>query len=504
MSTLKNNLSLLMLLIAVGVIGIISMPRQEYSGDPQVVRCETVSLIEYGTFEIPSRIARELDNGSEIYFFKNPSNQKYYSKYGILNSLLYVPVLLVEKWHDARLTYFSDDRVIYLNCFNIILTIASAWYLYLITYRYAVSRAVTILYVLTALYCTFWWNYLRAQNSDIYQTLFLLGLYHHLTSSFGAADGRRNRLLAGAYLGALILVKLFFLVLVPIVLLFAAVAEWRRLHAQGKAAPLREGVAALRPAIWVALPVFCAVGTLLLANTVQYGSPVETGWRGPQFGGNFLAGLHGFTLERRHSIFLYFPIFTFALIGYPAFFREHRMDCLLFLTIGGIVLLFCSKLGDWVGGWGYGPRYMLPYLPLLSLPFIKTMQFISRKWWKWWVAIAAGAMAGALCWSFKTQVEVNAVPFFAYYRLQIAFAPLRIPEIKSYFEDRTFGGLAKDLLAFKAGKPWRALELARPALNDNGIQKFTEVARENSASNYYFWRDASPAPGSPPNYPDRP
>ena len=483
------------LFIIVGVAGILSMPREEYTGDPQAVRCETVSLIKFGTLEIPAPIATGLDNGYEIYFFTNPSDHKHYSKYGILNSLLYVPVLLAEEWRDGHLTYFASDRAIYLNWFNILLTVASAWYLYLIAARYTASQWVAVIYVLTALYCTFWWNYLRAQNSDMYQTMFLLGLYYHLTLSNESGTKNRDRIIAGAYLAALILVKVFFLILVPIALFFEFAVEWRR---------LRNLVAASRAAMWVAVPAGCAVGALLLVNTIKFGAPLDMGYRMlvssghdtvglSEFTGDFFAGMHGFLLERRHSIFLYFPILAFALFGYRSFYREHRIDCLLFLTIGVLALLLCAKLGDWVGGWGYGPRYMLPYLPLLSLPFIKTVELTSRNWRRWWAIVLAGGIAVALCWSFKIQMEVNSVPFFAYYRLQSAFTALRVAEVDSYFDHQTFGGLAADLLAYRNGKPWRVLELAKPILNEQGVEHFTEITRENAASNYYFWPDASQA-----------
>jgi len=406
-------------------------------------------------------------------------------------------VLLIEKWHDGNLTYFSNGRLIYLNCFNIILTLATAAYLYLVAARYTGSRSIPVIFVLTAFYCTFWWNYLRAQNSDIYQTLFLLGFYHHFTSYFRAGAARRHQILAGAYLGAMILVKTFFVILIPIVFSFVAVVEYQRLDPNRRPISFKTAVTPFRQAAWIAFPIVCAGCVLLAVNACKYGSPFETGWGGPAFDGNFLVGLRGFLFERRHSVFIYFPVFTFALPGYPVFLRKHRLDGLLFLSIGLLIFLFCCKLGDWVGGWGYGPRYMLPYLPLLSLPFIDTMELISANRRKIWVAAGAAVIGVALIFSFETQLRVNAVPFFAYYRLQIAFTALRIPGVDGYFTDRTLGGVAADLLAFKKSKPMPLLQLASPVLNARGIEKFTEIVRANCVSNYYFWPDPSESADNP-------
>lgn len=174
------------------------MPKEEYIADPMAVRCETVSLINNGSLAIPSLVAQSFGERGQ-FFVENVTKEKWYCKYGILNSLMYLPVLFIQKWHEGTLEYFSPTRVIYLNAFNLLLAIASAIYLFLIASRYTERSIVAFLFVVAALYTTYWWNYLRGQNSEIYQVLFMLGFYYHLVRSCDGFKSRQHEALAGLF-----------------------------------------------------------------------------------------------------------------------------------------------------------------------------------------------------------------------------------------------------------------------------------------------------------------
>ena len=290
------------------------------------------------------------------------------------------------------------------------------------------------------------------------------------------------------------MVKIVYMALIPVVLLAILGVELSR--RRWKPGPVRSWFDLLCPAFWIGLPIACALCVLLGANAWKFGSPWETGysqWKQfgkPLFAGSITAGLHGFLFERGHSILIYFPLFTFALFGYREFFRKYRADTVLFASTGVIMLLLCSHLAEWAGGWAYGPRYMLPFLPLLSLPFLSTLEFLMNNWRKWWVAGCAVVVAGALFCSFEFQMKVNAMPFFAYYKLLGLFVSLQIPEVDEYFAHHSLGEVDADLLAYKKGKPWRVFEAVAPTLNAKGVEKVRELLRVYTASNYYFWPDA--------------
>ena len=227
----------------------------------------------------------------------------------------------------------------------------------------------------------------------------------------------------------------------------------------------------------------------------QFGSPFESGYgqwqeRGkPIFSGHVLTGLADFLFHPQCSIFLYFPVLPLALFGYRKFWRAHRLDALLSRASAVILLLLYSKMSEWRGGWGYGPRYMVPVLPLLGIPFVYTLEFLSEHWRQWWGAACSAAVALILLYSLRLQLDANALPFFAFFRLQGLFAQLHDPEIDRYFTDHSYGAVNADLLAWKNGRPWRVLELAAPMLNAESLVQVKQAVRFFTKSNYYFWPD---------------
>jgi hypothetical protein len=152
-------------------VNFLTMPSEEYAGDAASVRITTVTLINTGKWVVPAHRASTFGERG-AYFYQNASGN-WYSKYGILNMLLYVPILQLQKCVMGEL---DDASPFFLNLFNLFLSCATACYLVLIMRRYTRSVATVWIFVLSALYATFWWNYLRAQTFEIYVTLFMLGL----------------------------------------------------------------------------------------------------------------------------------------------------------------------------------------------------------------------------------------------------------------------------------------------------------------------------------------
>lgn len=221
----KQRFVLAALLAVVVVVGILFMPSEEYIADPMAMRCETVSLINDGSLAIPKEVAQSFGERGQ-FFVENVTKEKWYCKYGIFNGLFYFPVLLIQKWHDGTLEYFSPSRVIYLNFFNLLLAMASAVYLFLIASRYTKYPVVSVVFVIAAFYATYWWNYLRAHNSEIYQTLFMLGCYYHLVRSSDGLKSRQQEVLAGLFFAALILTKVVYVILLPIIGIFLILVQW--------------------------------------------------------------------------------------------------------------------------------------------------------------------------------------------------------------------------------------------------------------------------------------
>ena len=202
------------------------MPAEQYIGDPMAVRMATWSLLEEGRLDVPEALASTAGERGQ-YFVQNPETGRFYSKYGDLNTLGYVPAMLAEHFLLGRLDPVNNlpGRTTLLNLGNLLLSVVLALLLLALADLFTDKPAVSGLWVLSTLYATFGWNYLRAQTTELLQwtlaTGFFLALFH-LWRSRGA--GRPLAACQGLLL-LLLLTKLVYVLLMPVLAAVACLAQ---------------------------------------------------------------------------------------------------------------------------------------------------------------------------------------------------------------------------------------------------------------------------------------
>jgi hypothetical protein len=114
------------------------------------------------------------------------------------------------------------------------------------------------------------------------------------------------------------------------------------------------------------LPALVSAG---LANWVRFGSPLETGYGdyATQFGTPLLGGLGGLLASPGRSLFLFAPIAALALLAVR---RLSPAAIVLFVVVPALHILAIARWFSWPGGASWGPRLLLPILPLLAAPAI--------------------------------------------------------------------------------------------------------------------------------------
>jgi hypothetical protein len=475
------------------LVNFLTMPAEEYAGDATSVRMAAISLINTGKWAVPADQASSFGERGQ-YFYQNASGN-WYSKYGILNMLFYVPILQLQKCVMGKL---GNASTLFLNLFNLALSGATACYLVLIVRRYTRSTATVWIFVLSALYATFWWNYLRAQTFEIYVTLFMLGLYYHLVSGLdwerGATNRLRNRhlLAAGIFLGALCLSKDVYLILLPVVAGLFALARFRSSgvdhhHRRWSCYVLR---------FW--LPVAVLLCLMLGSNAYRFGSPFNTGYtqwvqESHLFRVDIIPALVGFLFSKQRSIFLNFPLMIFALPGWLAFTRQHRFDAITALLFGGVLLVINSAFRNWHGDSCYGPRYLLPVAPILSLPFIYVLGWLARSPGKIYKLTIRSVIIGALLYSLVLQVEVNTMPFFFWYYLKGTLEDRRSGQPIDYLNSHHFGTIDGDYLIYLKGgsSPFKDQIISHLTSDE---QDNMDGLEDTATSNYYWFRHLVPKP----------
>jgi len=302
-------------------------------------------------------------------------------------SAVWVP----ESWpHAVRSDHFVFHRrqhradwtrlvVSLCNCF---VTAASAWLLVRWLLALGFLRRTALATGFAFAFATSAWAYSRTFLSEPLSGLCLLGAAYCVTLQ-QAGRGTRWLWLAGAIAGFALHVHVLNVVFVPCLLAYAWVG--------------RRGMKGM---FGMVVMLGLGAGLLLLGQWLRFGDPLETG----RFGhySEFVApweGLAAQVVGPGRSFLLYSPAAALGLLGFAALRR--RLPVVFWFAVAAILLRWStiSTRSDWFGGWGLGPRHLVPVIPLVMLGFAAALERAGewRRWmrWVWWLVLGLGVLLSA-------------------------------------------------------------------------------------------------------------
>jgi hypothetical protein len=199
-----------------------------------------------------------------------------------------------------------------------------------------------------------------------------------------ASTGRRALLLAcaaGALAGLALLAKSLLVLLLPCVLAI--------LLATGETATrVKRGLFA---AIGFA-PVFAV---WLVFEIVRFGRPFAS-YRGEKFSNPPIDGLWRLTIGPNKGLFLYFPLAVLSVLGAIALRKSSRIAALATAGFAAALLLATSAWWAWDGTAGWGPRLLLPLIPLLAAWAALGAASSRLRTAAFWALFCAGVLVNAL------------------------------------------------------------------------------------------------------------
>jgi len=133
----------------------------------------------------------------------------------------------------------------------------------------------------------------------------------------------------------------------------------------------------LRWLVAAGTPVLAGVLGWMIYNHVRFGHPLDTGLlRDPaaQMNTPLFVGLHGLLLSPGRSLFLYAPVTTAGLLALWRHGRDDRATAWFLLLSAAVFLPVFATLAQWDGGESYGPRYLVPILPFVTLPVARWLR----------------------------------------------------------------------------------------------------------------------------------
>jgi hypothetical protein len=430
------------------------------SGDGEAIYQMTRSIVEKHTFAIPPpppeekfydsfgrEIPQQLLDGGGAYGAWGAEGH-YYSKYGIGQSLIAIPLYLGGLVLGRVVPYPS---IHFLTRFSTALLnplVSAVVCVLVFGFCTRLGFPTRSAFTLTLVYGlgTIAWPYSKTFYSEPLVTMFLLASVYVLV--FLKSKSRVARLLlAGGLWGASILVKLTALIVAPALFLYL-VARGRE---RGQQPCDLAGDLAL-----LLVPVLGSLLVIFWYNAVRFGVGFDTGYRAVNWslsGG--VMGLYGLLFSPGRGLFLYMPIVILSVPALLNFYRQHKWEATLFSLIVAAYTLVHSAYSSWEGGGVWGPRLLLPMIPFLIIPLSSLLPAISKRKWLEFLFVAL-----LFC---SILIQISAISVSNIRHLQAVYE-----DSPTSFYERTFFQLAYSPLLGQ----WRSL------LEVSGIMRSEEGREE--------------------------
>ncbi|HEY85196.1 MAG TPA: hypothetical protein G4N96_08825, partial [Chloroflexi bacterium] len=125
-----------------------------------------------------------------------------------------------------------------------------------------------------------------------------------------------------------------------------------------------------------ALPIVLTTVGLLAFNLLRFGSLSETGYTQEISFSAPWVGAFGLLFSPGNGLFIYSPVLILLFFGLrPAWKQLPRLYFWLIVSISLFYILFYGSWFSWGGTWGWGPRFLLPILPLLMVFVASNLRF---------------------------------------------------------------------------------------------------------------------------------
>jgi hypothetical protein len=278
-----------------------------------------------------------------------------YSKYGVGLAFLFVPYAAFSKLLSSLINVPNDLMLLFLLSFyNVIFGAGTCVVTFLIARYFNASKIVSVSLALILAFATMCWRYSVWDFSEAAQMFFLtVTIYLVIKNTYKSIFFSSLAIFLSCF------IKIANIVFIPVFFFYILFN-----NCKGNRAYLK------KPALFLIFPLLFSASILYL-NFIRFGNPLETGY-GLETSAFYLTGAvrHAgnllFSMDK--GIFIYNPILLLAVFGYIKFLKSYRREAILFLCIILITLAISASFYGWEGGWCWGPRFLVPTLPLWLVP----------------------------------------------------------------------------------------------------------------------------------------
>ncbi len=378
-----------------------------------------VSTGQFGTANPPGGFQdMELQTGEVVripkLFFWQAPNRLYYQTHDIGNPLLMMPIAAIQFIATKGLEVDPDGRIP-----TFIKPVLSAWFsiqgalvtlIIFSAFRITMSIDKSLLYSGLFLPTNFFLTYIRMPWDVTGAGMFaILAFYQLLRYIYGQNDSIWRFVIAGLSVGMATNFRYSFGPFLLVMIILGALPYRQRI-------PIRH----------VAIFVVCCIASAmpsLIYNYVRMGDPFHPATVIPRYptkptlNADIPINLLRMFLSMNKGLFVFVPFLFFGLL-----FRNRQQALLLGAVISGLLLYAAglSATASWSGGHTWGPRYLVPVLPILY--YLAAIQAETVPQGYRWVAVGLLVIS---CF-------INLPTYFINYQIAIHETPTALDDTSNY------------------------------------------------------------------------
>lgn len=313
------------------------------------------SLLTRGTLQLPPG---QLDSGS------------HYSRYGLGHPIAELPLLAlglgVQQLNGAP----DSIRYLFVMLLDPIMSALGVALLFLCAKRMFGSERLAIILSLIYFFSTFAFVFATQSWSEPIVTTLLLLAFYAMLRVFTAEERQQHTwlMVTGFALGYALITRPEYVIVAAIFGLWWAARRGAELRQEGRGWG-KVGVVLFSGGLRLAVPLMTFVLLDLSYNYVQSGSLFMNSYSamGISLGYPWLSGVYGLLISSGKGLVLYAPPVIHCLWAGSRLWRKYRWEATLIGLVFGVMLIFYATYPFWQGGATWGPRFLLPTLPLLIL-----------------------------------------------------------------------------------------------------------------------------------------
>jgi hypothetical protein len=331
-----------------------------YSPDEIIVYATTQAISQNASLNIAFALPLIHQHGALLTIPDNVTT--FYSKYGLLQPVLSIPVFLFALWMHVN-TWMTVALL-----YSPVISSINACFVYLIARRLRLSPMVSA--VLSLLYgtATLAWPYAKFFYELPTATLMLSASVYFLLDPTKAL---RSTLLSGLFATLSVFARITQVLVLPSLMAYVIFRP-------------RDGSPRQRLTS-IALFVLPIVGGAMLyayLNLIRFGSILDFGYGGQGnvlstsgYPTNPLVGMYGMLFSAGEGLFIYYPLCAVGFVALLTDKSNSKWTRFIFAWIFLANLIFYSRFNDWHGWGAWGARYLVVTVPYLMLglgPFIES------------------------------------------------------------------------------------------------------------------------------------